>query len=88
MRVKIINGTHLRDLPLKREWREELPEGGTVEDLLSKLGLSERYFNLDRIEDKSAPYMIILKNKKPVPTSEVELSDGDVIKFIHPFSVS
>lgn len=78
MKIKIINGTNLKELSLKREWKVEISSDSTVGDLLSNLNLDKLKNNNGSISTR----VLIFKNKKPVKSVDERLSDGDNIKFI------
>lgn len=78
MKVKLENATNLRELKLKKNWEVELPEGPTVGDLLSELGL-------DRLkeEDGSVSSLVLMfKNKESVKSIDESLEDRDRVKLM------
>ncbi|KXB00036.1 hypothetical protein AKJ40_01995 [candidate division MSBL1 archaeon SCGC-AAA259M10] len=78
MKIKIENSTQLRELRLKRNIEVELPENSTVEDLLLELGLND----LMNEDETLSKYMVMLKNKKTVRSTDTELKDGDTIRLL------
>ncbi|MBS3815459.1 MAG: MoaD/ThiS family protein [Hadesarchaea archaeon] len=78
MKIKIKNGTNLSELRLKREWEEEIPEGSTVGDLLSKLNLNK----LKNDDGTLSTLVLTFKNGKSIKNANEELSDGDKIKLV------
>lgn len=78
MKIKIKNGTNLRELRLKREWEEELSKDSTIGDLLTKLNLNK----LKNEDGSLSTLVLIFKNKKSVKSVTEELADGDEVKLI------
>lgn len=78
MKIKIKNSTNLKELRLRREWEEELPDGSTVSDLLAKL-------DLERLEEEDgslSTLVIMEKNGKAIKSIDEELKDKDQIEIM------
>lgn len=78
IKVQVRNSTNLKELRLRKNFEVELPEGSTVGDLLTELGLDK----IKEDDGKISSYVILFKNKKSVSSVEEELDDEDKIKIV------
>ncbi len=76
--IQVKNSTNLRELRLRKNLEVELPDGSTVGDLLTELGLDK----IKEDDGKISSYIILFKNKKSVSSVEEELDDEDKIKIV------
>lgn len=78
IKVQVKNSTNLQEMRLKKNFEVELPEGSTVGDLLTELGLDK----LKEKNGKISSYILLFKNKKSVNSVEEKLKDNDRIKIV------